>query len=309
MAAMQRRRGPNAVGFWGLLQPLADGLKLMAKEGINPWLSVTEVYRAAPILCLIPSFLSWVLLPLYPDSINYPDSDISFLMFTAITTIGSFGVILAGWGSFSRYAMMGALRAIAQLISYEVVFLLTVSPIAIYTSSFSFFSIVENQINGYWNFFLLMPSAIIFFILILAETNRTPFDLPEAEAELVSGFNVEYSSIFFAMFFLAEYNNILLMSTLYTILFLGGWSLGFMLFIFKIILVAYFIIMVRAALPRYRYDQLMFLCWRVFLPLILGLILFYLGVANYFGIYALNEVFLFNEVHKIDLAFHATYFS
>lgn len=180
----------------------------------------------APVLALVPSFLGWVILPLSTDAVNYPDSDIAFLIFTAISTLGSFGVILAGWGSFSRYAMMGALRAIAQLISYEVVFLLTVVPTALLSGSFSFFKIVEAQGSSGWYLWLLLPNAIIFFVLVLAETNRTPFDLPEAEAELVSGFNVEYSSVLFAMFFLAEYNNILLMSTLYSILFLGGWSGG-----------------------------------------------------------------------------------
>lgn len=208
----------------------------------------------------MPSFAAWSILPLSFDSLNYPDSDIAFLIFTAITTLGSFGVVLAGWGSFSRYAMMGALRAIAQLISYEVVFLLTIAPVAMLSGSFSFFNIITTQQEACWYLFPLLPNAIIFFILILAETNRTPFDLPEAEAELVSGFNVEYASILFAMFFLAEYNNILLMSTLFSIMFLGGWGSNSLFFIFKILLLAYFIIMVRAALPRYRYDQLMFLC-------------------------------------------------
>ncbi len=145
LAAMQRRRGPNAVGFWGVLQPLADGLKLMAKEGIRPWVSIATVYEKAPFMALVPSFLAWLVLPLTDDGSNYADNDLGFLVFTAITTLGSFGVVLAGWGSFSRYAMMGALRAIAQLISYEVVFLLTIAPIAILTGSFSFFSIVNAQ--------------------------------------------------------------------------------------------------------------------------------------------------------------------
>lgn len=187
-------------------------------------------------------------------------SDLDILIFFCLSALGSYGVVLAGWGSFSRYAVMGGLRAIAQLISYEVIFLLNILPSVYLIGSFSFYEFNYVQENSCWLVFPMLPNALIFFILLLAETNRTPFDLPEAEAELVSGFNVEYSSILFAMFSLSEYNSMLLMSTLYVIVFLGGWSNGTFLFIVKIVFFAFLIIKVRAGLPRYRYDQLMFLC-------------------------------------------------
>jgi len=221
-----------------------------------------------------------------------------------LSSLGSYGVILAGWGSFSRYAVMGALRAIAQLISYEVIFLLNMLPAVCYVGSFNFLEFSILQGNSCWLVFPVLPNALVFFVLLLAETNRTPFDLPEAEAELVSGFNVEYSSILFAMFSLSEYNSMLLMSTLYVVLFLGGWSDGNILFIIKVLFVAFFILKVRAGLPRYRYDQLMFLCWYILLPISLGWFIFMYGIKLYFGIeiYPVTDFYVaISEKYKYDV--------
>jgi NADH-quinone oxidoreductase subunit H len=193
---------------------------------------------------------------------------------------------------------MGALRAIAQLISYEVIFLLSILPAVVFVGSFSFIDFDLNQLESTWLLYPTLPNAIIFAILLLAETNRTPFDLPEAEAELVSGFNVEYSSILFAMFSLSEYNSMLAMSVLYVILFLGAWSDGFLLFLLKTVVIAYTIIKVRAALPRYRYDQLMFLCWYIFLPISLSVLVFTLGVCLYFNIILYTPAELSLEISK-----------
>lgn len=298
LAAMQRRRGPNIVGVFGLLQPLADGLKLIAKEGIVPTLSIVTVYLLAPCISLVVSFLGWSVLPIFNNNVLGISSDLDILLFFCLTAFGSYGVILAGWSSFSRYAVMGALRAIAQLISYEVIFLLAMFPLVLYVGSFSFYEFNLVQEESVWLVLPCLPSALIFYILMLAETNRTPFDLPEAEAELVSGFNVEYSSVLFAMFSLAEYNSMLLMSTLYVILFLGGWSNGIFLFLIKVTVVAFSIVKVRAALPRYRYDQLMFLCWYIFLPISLGVFIFSFGLTCFFEINRYSVAELYLEISK-----------
>lgn len=294
LAAMQRRRGPNVVGIFGLLQPLADGLKLIAKEGIVPTMSIVTVYLLAPAISLIISFLGWSVLPIFKNNSINISNDLDILLFFCLTAFGSYGVILAGWGSFSRYAVMGALRAIAQLISYEVIFLLCMFPGVLFVGSFNFLEFNYVQENCVWLVFPTLPSAIIFYVLLLAETNRTPFDLPEAEAELVSGFNVEYSSVLFAMFSLSEYNSMLMMSTLYVVMFLGGWSDGLFLFLLKVIFLAFSIIKVRAAVPRYRYDQLMFLCWYIFLPMSLSIFIFTYGVCCFFEIntYSVEEFYL-----------------
>ena len=309
LAAMQRRRGPNVVGFYGVLQPLADGLKLMAKEGIIPTLAIVRVYLAAPGISMVMSFSGWIALPMTNINIININNDLDILIFFCLTSLGSYGVVLAGWGSFSRYAVMGGLRAIAQLISYEVIFLLAILPPAIMVGNFNFNAFCTTQSELCWNILPCLPSAMIFFVLMLAETNRTPFDLPEAEAELVSGFNVEYSSILFAMFSLAEYNSMLMMSALFSIVFLGGWSGGTLFFIIKTLLLAFLIINVRAALPRYRYDQLMYLCWYILLPLCLALVIFTLGVCVNFSIYTINQTELALEIQKKNDAYYAMYFS
>lgn len=292
MAAVQRRKGPNAVGMWGVLQPLADGLKVMVKEGVTPRFASEALYFVAPLLALVVAFVCWGMLPVGTSLPNF-DSDSGLVIFLALSSISVYGLMIAGWASYSKYAFMGALRSVAQMVSYEVILVLALFPAILYTGSFSFLSIVEAQARCGWFLFSCLPAALIFYVVILAETNRTPFDLPEAEAELVSGFNVEYSSIMFAMFFLAEYGSMLVMSTLFSIVFLGGWSNGIFFFVLKVVFVAYSLVFVRSLLPRYRYDQLMFLCWRTFLPLVLGFYIFTLGVCIYFNAapYSADELF------------------
>lgn len=279
-----------------MLQPLADGLKLMAKEGILPSLAIATVYLSAPIISLVVSFCGWTLLPIFFENPLIVNNDLDIILFFCLTALGTYGVVLAGWGSYSRYAVLGALRAIAQLISYEVIFLLVIFPSVLFVGSFNFLEYLQIQENSVWLLWSTLPNAFIFFILLLAETNRTPFDLPEAEAELVSGFNVEYSSILFAMFSLAEYNSMLLMSTLFVILFLGSWADGLFYFIIKVLILAFLIIKVRAALPRYRYDQLMSLCWYIFLPISVSIIVFLFGILQILPITMYNQSDLLAEL-------------
>lgn len=276
MAAVQRRVGPNVVGFWGVLQPVADGVKLMAKEHVMPRQASSILYYLAPVISISISYVCWFFIPL--DYFSDFETEFGVFVLFAISALSSYGVILAGWASYSRYAVMGALRAIAQLISYEVVLLLMVFPVTVLSGSYRLSDIVYSQDCGTWFIFSCFPAAVMFYVIILAETNRTPFDLPEAEAELVSGFNVEYSSMLFAMFSLAEYNSMLVMSVIFSTLFLGGWSDGF--FVLKVVSTASSLVFVRALLPRYRYDQLMALCWRSFLPLGLGFLLFICGFVH-----------------------------
>jgi NADH-quinone oxidoreductase subunit H len=286
MGAAQRRKGPNVIGFIGILQPLADGLKLFAKEFALPISSNKNIFLAAPGLTFTISLIIWAVIPLN-KGINICDLNLGTLYLFAVSSLNVYGIIFAGWSSNSKYAFLGAIRSAAQMISYEISFGLILLNIIICTNSFNLNIIVMMQ-QKIWFAILFFPIFIVFYISILAETNRHPFDLPEAEAELVSGYNVEYSSMFFALFFLGEYANILLMSVFSAILFLGGWLpstknqilnyvpktlwLGL-----KIALGGVFFIITRAALPRYRYDQLMRLGWNCFLPLTLGYIAFTIG--------------------------------
>lgn len=281
IASVQRRRGPNIVGFWGLLQPLADGLKLVIKEIIIPTLSNKGLFIFAPIITLVLSFSGWAVIPNSFDSYII-DLSLSLIYVLVISALGVYGILLAGWSSNSKYALLGGLRSVAQMISYEVSISLIIIPVIILSGSLNLIDIVYVQSKSVWFILPLLPLSFIFLISILAETNRSPFDLPEAEAELVAGYNVEYSSIIFAMFFLGEYGNILLMSALFVILFLGGWSFyGFIpevVFSSKVGLIIFFFIFVRANVPRYRYDQLMNLGWKIFLPLTLSGVLFCSGL-------------------------------
>jgi NADH-quinone oxidoreductase subunit H len=271
MASMQRRMGPNVVGYLGVLQPLADGLKLLIKETIIPRKANKFLFVAAPVLVLLLSLYSWVFLPLSP----YPlvDLDLGLLYLIVLGALEIYGILFAGWASNSKYALLGGLRASAQMISYELIMSFIYLVFVFIVGSFSLVDIVLYQ-EDMWFIVSLFPLAIIFFIAMLAETNRTPFDLPEAEAELVAGYNVEYSGMLFAFFFLGEYSNMLFLSALFSLLFLGGWTpmlfgsffLGSFFFAIKIIFVLFCFVWVRATLPRYRYDQLMRLGWNVFLP-------------------------------------------
>lgn len=292
MGSIQRRRGPNVIGFVGLLQPLADGLKLFVKETILPSNSNIYVFLLAPILTFVLSLIGWAVIPL-SESIVISDMNLGVLYLFAISSLSVYGIVMAGWSSNSKYPFLGSLRSAAQMISYEVSIGFIIVNICVCVGSFNLTQIVLAQ-EKVWFIIPLFPMFILFYISMLAETNRHPFDLPEAEAELVSGYNVEYSAMTFALFFLGEYANMLLMSTFSSLLFLGGWLPlfdvlplnilpGSFWLSIKIIIGVLFFILTRAALPRYRYDQLMHIGWKSFLPLSLGYLLFTVGVLTSFN--------------------------
>ncbi len=275
IGAMQLRKGPNVVGPFGLLQPIADGMKLFFKETIIPAGANRVVFIAAPMLTFILSLIAWAVIP-FDEGWVLADINVGVLYLFAISSLGVYGVIMAGWASNSKYAFLGALRSAAQMVSYEVAIGFVIITVLMCAGSLNLSAIVEAQ-RGLWFCVPLLPMFVIFFISALAETNRSPFDLPEAEAELVAGYNVEYSSMAFALFFLGEYANMILMSGMTVVLFLGGWLPivdippfnwipGILWFGAKIAMVLFCFLWVRATFPRYRYDQLMRLGWKVFLP-------------------------------------------
>jgi len=282
MGAIQRRKGPNVIGFMGLLQALADGLKLFVKETTLPSNSNLIIFLLAPMLSFVLSLISWAVIP-FSTNLVIVDSHLGVLYLFAISSLNVYGILLAGWSSNSKYAYLGALRSAAQMISYEISISFIVLTVILCAGSFNLSSIVATQAKTYF-IIPLFPMFLLFYISMLAETNRHPFDLPEAEAELVSGYNVEYSAMTFALFFLAEYSNMLLMSSFAAILFLGGWLPLFNILPFyffpgsiwlslKISIGAIFFILTRATLPRYRYDQLMQLGWKAFLPISLSFLI------------------------------------
>lgn len=292
IGSIQRRKGPNVVGVAGLLQPLADGLKLFLKETIIPSHANRLLFLFAPALTFLLSLSSWAVIP-FSENFVLSNINVGVLYIFAISSLGVYGIIISGWSSNSKYAFLGSLRSAAQMISYEVSIGLIIISLLLCVGSLNLIDIVNAQKSA-WFVFGLFPAFLMFFISALAETNRPPFDLPEAEAELVSGYNVEYSSMTFALFFLGEYSNIILMSSLTVIFFFGGWLPpfefvvfylipGFFWFAFKVLLFLFFFIWVRASLPRYRYDQLMRLGWKVFLPLSLGWVVFITGILFFFG--------------------------
>lgn len=291
IAAMQLRKGPNVVGPFGLLQPLADGLKLMLKEVILPTHANKALFIIAPMITFTLAMIGWAVIP-FDKGVVLSDINVGVLYLMAISSLEVYGVIIAGWASNSKYAFLGAIRSAAQMISYEVAIGFVLICVLLTSGSLNLTDVVQSQADRpFFVDLLMLPMLVVFFISILAETNRHPFDLPEAEAELVAGYNVEYSSMAFALFFLGEYANMILTSAMCSILFLGGWLApfglgflgipGFIWFAFKICFVLFCFLWVRATLPRYRYDQLMRLGWKVFLPLTLVWVILMSGLLLY----------------------------
>ncbi len=272
----QLRKGPNVIGIYGLLQPFADGVKLFTKEIVIPNHVNIGLYFIAPMLSLSIAITVWSLIP-YNTNIILSNIDVNLLAVLAFSAISVYAILISGWGSNSKYAFLGAMRAAAQMISYEISLGLILITIILCSNTFNFQIIVEEQFNSCWYIFPLLPAAIMFFISGLAETHRAPFDLTEGESELVSGYNVEYSSMSFALFFLAEYSHIIFMSTLFSIIFLGGYSLFYFnsvsILFFKATFIIFMFIWIRTSFPRLRYDQLMYLLWKTYLPFSLSLII------------------------------------
>ena len=291
IAFMQVRLGPMRVGPWGLLQPIADPIKLLLKEDIIPARADKWIFMLAPVICLIPAFIVFAVIPFGPAinifgksvTLYITDLNIGVLYVLSISSVGVLGIIMAGWASNSKYPLLGALRSAAQMVSYEVALGFSIMGVLMLSGSLSLVSIVEAQRNsGAWYVFYQPVAFLLFFICGVAETNRAPFDLPEAESELVAGFHTEYSGFRFSLFFLAEYANMITVSAMAVTLFWGGWmrpfpnvsALGFLdlippilWFAIKIVIFLYFYLWFRASWPRYRYDQLMKMGWQFLLPL------------------------------------------
>ena len=290
---MQLRVGPNRVGPRGWLQPIADAVKLMFKEIIIPTNAERQLFLIAPVLALAPALAAWAVVP-FTDTLVLADIDASLLFVLALTSLGVYGVIIAGWASNSKYAFLGAMRSAAQIVAYEIAMGFALVGVLMAAGSLNLREIVLAQAGGFfqWYFIPLFPLFVVYLVSGVAETNRAPFDVAEGESEIVAGFHVEYSGMAFAVFFLAEYANMILISALTVIMFLGGWQPpldmipftwvpGIVWFFGKLTLVAFLFLWFRATFPRYRYDQIMRLGWKVFIPVTLvwiGVI----GVAKFF---------------------------
>nr|YP_010710326.1 NADH dehydrogenase subunit 1 [Dyscolus funereus]WCS91972.1 NADH dehydrogenase subunit 1 [Dyscolus funereus] len=270
---IQIRKGPNKVGFMGIPQPFCDAIKLFSKEQTYPLLSNYIMYYYSPIMSLFLSLLLWIIIPYFLILFSF---SLGMLFFLACTSLGVYTVMIAGWSSNSSYSLLGGLRAVAQTISYEVSLALILMSFMVLIESFSLMEFMQYQ-KFIWMIFLSLPLGFVWFVSSLAETNRTPFDFAEGESELVSGFNVEYSSGGFALIFLSEYSSILFMSMLFCVMFLGS-DLMSILFFLKVVFLAFSFIWVRGTLPRYRYDKLMYLAWKSFLPLSLNYLFLYMGL-------------------------------
>ena len=289
LAAAQMRRGPNVVGPFGLWQPFADALKMLMKETIVPTGANRGLFLMAPVLTMTLAMVAWAVIPLF-DGGAIADINVGILYLFAISSLGVYGIIIAGWSSNSKYAFMGAMRSAAQMVSYEVSIGFVLVTVMLCVGSLNLTDIVRAQ-QTVWFFIPLFPMFVVFFISGLAECNRLPFDLPEGESEIVAGFFVEYSAMSFGLFFLGEYANMILMSAMTTILFLGGWLMPFgilpqlavLWFFLKVCACLFVFLWVRATFPRYRYDQLMRLGWKVFLPLSLFWLVLTAGALMAFG--------------------------
>ncbi len=285
---MQVRIGPNRVGWQGLLQPIADGLKLLMKEIIIPSGANKGLFILGPILSIAPALAAWAVIP-FAEGWVLADIDAGLLYVMAITSMGVYGVIVAGWASNSKYAFLGAMRSAAQMVSYEIAMGFALVGVLMASQSLNLVDIVQGQAGGFWHWYFLplFPLFLVYLISGVAETNRAPFDVAEGESEIVAGFHVEYSGMAFAVFFLAEYANMILIAALTTLMFLGGWLSpfpflpdGFLWWALKVAFVLFLFLWFRATFPRYRYDQIMRLGWKVFIPLTIVWIVFIGGMMQ-----------------------------
>jgi NADH-quinone oxidoreductase subunit H len=285
---MQVRIGPNRVGYFGLLQPLADGIKLLFKEIILPTASNKGLFFLGPVLAIAPAFAAWAVIP-FDATMVLANIDAGILYVLAMTSIAVYGVIIAGWASNSKYAFLGSLRSAAQIVSYEIAMGFALVGVLMCANSLNLGKIVMGQEGGFWHWYFLplFPLFIVYFISAVAETNRAPFDVAEGESEIVAGFHVEYSGMAFAVFFLAEYANIWLVCTLAALMFLGGWLSpvpflpdGIWWLFAKMAFLVFFFLWFRATFPRYRYDQIMRLGWKVFIPITIVWIVFVGGMMQ-----------------------------
>ncbi|AKR42947.1 NADH-quinone oxidoreductase subunit NuoH [Methylophilus sp. TWE2] len=274
---MQVRIGPNRVGYFGLLQPLADGLKLLFKEIILPTASNKALFFIGPVLAIAPAFAAWAVIP-FDATLVLANIDAGLLYILAMTSVAVYGVIIAGWASNSKYAFLGSLRSAAQIVSYEIAMGFTLVGVLMCANSLNLGKIVMGQEGGFWHWYFLplFPLFVVYFISAVAETNRAPFDVAEGESEIVAGFHVEYSGMAFAVFFLAEYANMMLVSMLAALMFLGGWLSpvpllpdSILWLLAKVAFLLFLFLWFRATFPRYRYDQIMRLGWKVFIPITL----------------------------------------
>nr|WBK02874.1 NADH dehydrogenase subunit 1 [Inocellia (Epinocellia) sp.] len=277
---IQIRKGPNKVGYMGLLQPFSDAIKLFSKEQTFPIYSNYLMYYFSPVLSFMLSMVIWLIMPYYFMMINF---NLGILFMLCCLSLGVYGLMIAGWSSNSMYSLLGGLRAIAQTISYEISLALILMSFILLMLSFNFLNFLKYQYFS-WMLLISLPLMLMWLATMLAETNRTPFDFAEGESELVSGFNVEYSSGGFALIFLAEYLSILFMSMLFVMIFMGGYEMS-LLFYIKMLFMSFFFLWVRGTLPRFRYDKLMYLAWKCYLPFSINMLIFYIGLKFFLEIY------------------------